>query len=272
MKLFSWFSRQKPPFSEVKPPETANVVVPQTFSVDTPTREALGRITRRDHCGCLERRTKVGKSGMPDLHVEEQDMSLVGWNKTVALIDSAAAEGNDVLTPSEHIPWEEWMTSITLPKEIGTLKRVKILRLYGSHLRRLPPEIGQMSALKELDVYTSYGLHWLPYEVLRCSNLRSSRMSTRALYGNRRTGLPFPRLREVSASLAPATCSVCNQPFGERAPRPYWTTQRVGTDFVPLLAHTCSDDCTASIPDAPPGYFPRPHKGGGGVGMPVSLR
>lgn len=269
MKLFSWFSRQKLP---LKPAETASVAAPRTFGTDTPTREALGRITKRDHCHCLDRRTKAGNPGMPDLHVEEQDTSLVGWSKTVALIDSAAAESDEVLTPSEHIPWEEWMTSITLPKEISALKQVKILRLYGSHLRRLPPEIGQMSALKELDAYTSYGLHWLPYEVLRCRNLTSSRMSTRALYGNRSTGLPFPHLREVSASLVPATCSVCDQPVGERTPRLYWTTQRVGTDMIPLLAHTCSDNCTAAIPDAPASYFPRPHKGGGGVGMPDTLR
>src|SRR5215831_8350394 len=115
-----------------------------------------------------------------------------------------------------------------------------------SHLRRLPPEIGRMTSLRELDIYTSYSLHWLPYEVSRCANLSASRMSTRALYGNGKTRLPFPRLSRPIERLLPATCSVCDQPFGERTPQPFWTTQRVGTDCVPLLIHGCSSACIDS--------------------------
>ena len=127
-----------------------------------------------------------------------------------------------------------------------------------------------MSSLRELDLYTSYSLHWLPYEVTRCASLNASRMSTRALYGNRKTRLPFPRLSWPIDVLLPATCSVCDRPFGERFPEPFWTTQRVGTDYVPLLVHSCSKACTDSVPSAPPGFFERPHKGGGGVGMPIA--
>jgi hypothetical protein len=166
------------------------------------------------------------------------------------------------------IPADEWSTVTTLPPSISDLTTVTTLRLYGSHLRRLPPEVGRMTALSKLDVYTSYSLHWFPYEITRCSALNDSRVSTRALYGNIKTRLPFPRLAGPIDTLAPPTCSVCDQPFGESGAQVLWTTQRVATDVVPLLIHSCSPECTSCIPDAPEGYYRRPHRGGGGVGMP----
>lgn len=160
------------------------------------------------------------------------------------------------------------MSVITLPPDIESLTEVKAVFTYGSHLRRLPPEIGRMNALEKLDLYTSYSLHWLPYEITRCARLRESRISTRALYGNRNTRLPFPRLDGPVEVLLPATCSVCDRSFGERAPQLFWLTLGVGTDTVPLLVHSCSKDCTLSLPQPPKHFFARPHKGGDGVGMP----
>ena len=250
-------------FDESSPP-------PRLFSIDPVTRAAIGRVTRRDHCGCLAARTKKGKPPVPTLHAEAQDPGAAGWAQVKDLIDRLAAAGATVFEPSAHVPWEQWMRVVTLPPTVASLTRVTDVRLYGSHLRRLPPEIGRMSSLRDLDVYTSYSLHWLPYEVTRCAHLRASRMSTRALYGNRSTRLPFPRLAGPVGVLAPTTCSVCDRPFDGRTPQPFWTTQRVGTDDVPLLVHSCSRACTDSVPSSPPGYFDRPHKGGGGVGMPVA--
>lgn len=276
MKLFGWLQRSMGNRDDARPAAVPNVTASNAaplLSIDAPTLEAARRITRREHCACLAVRTKSGAPQVPVLHSNEQDVSSPGWLKTQNLIRAAKANGVSTFTPSADMPWEEWMTVVTLPKEIANLTSVTTLRLYGSHLRRLPPEIGRMTRLADLDVYTSYSLHWLPYEVMRCKGLKDSRMSTRALYGNRNTGLPFPRLRGPIASLAPDTCSVCDQPFGENnMPRLYWTTQRVGTDHVPLLVHSCSDSCTDSIPDAPSGFFARPHKGGGGVGMPTDIR
>jgi hypothetical protein len=94
-------------------------------------------------------------------------------------------------------------------------------------------------------------------------------MSTPTLYGNKNTRLPFPRLSKTIPSLEPSTCSVCDRSFDDRAPQLYWTTQRVGTDYVPLLIHSCSMECVKSVKNAPQGFFERPHKGGGGVGMPL---
>jgi hypothetical protein len=238
------------------------------FSVDPATKAASQRVERGGHCACLQTRTKKGGPGVPNLHVEPQDLTPLGWGRIVEALRSCEEAGSSVFEPSAQIPANEWAGVITLPSEVGSLKMLKALRLYGSHLRRLPPELGRLSALENLDIYTSYSLHWLPYEVTRCIRLRETRMSTRALYGNRKTRLPFPRLSGVVETLLPDTCSVCDQPFGTASPRLYWTTLRVGTDNAPLLIHSCSEKCTALVPNAPAGYHPRPHKGGGGVGMP----
>jgi hypothetical protein len=203
------------------------------------------------------------------LHVDNQDPDVAGWSRTLDLVRSSTAQGAQVFEPAAHLPWDDWMKVVTLPEEIAELKTVKQVRLYGSHLRRLPPHIGRMVMLEELDIYTSYSLHWLPYEILRCSRLCRSRISTRALYGNRKTRLPFPQLSSPVEALIPQTCSVCDRPFGAVVPQLFWVTLRVGTDMVPLLIHSCSHDCTLSVPAAPANYFERPHQGGAGVGMPA---
>jgi len=248
------------------PPSDANA--PVLFSIDPVTKAAIARTVRGGHCPCLQTRTKKGSPSVPNLHVEPQNEGATGWIKLTTLVDEAAKAGAKVFEPSAHMPGPDWLQVITLPRTVAGLNRVRELRLYGSHLRRLPPEIGRMDALEVLDVYTSYSLHWLPYEVTRCARLRDSRMSIRALYGNRKTMLPFPRLHRPVETFAPETCSVCDRGFGERSPHLWWITLRVGTDTVPLLVHSCSKECTLSLPTPPSGYHPEPHKGGGGVGMP----
>jgi hypothetical protein len=237
--------------------------------MDTVTHAAAKRVRRRDHCGCLGPPMKQETPRDMCLHADKQDYGVAGWSHTLDLVRSSAAQGALVFEPSAHVPWDDWMQVVTLPDEIADLKTVQQVRLYGSHLRRLPPQIGRMVALEDLDIYTSYSLHWLPYEVLRCSRLCKSRISTRALYGNRNTRLPFPQLSRPVEALIPPTCSVCDRPFGEVTPQLFWVTLRVGTDTVPLLIHSCSHDCTLSVPSAPPNYFERPHKGGVDVGMPA---
>lgn len=237
------------------------------FSIDPATKAAIGRITRYEHCACLAVRKKSEAPLVPHLHVEPQDQSVAGWAQVTDLIERTTTA---ILEPSAQIPWKDWMRVITLPPQVASLKHVTEMRLYGSHLRRLPPEIGRLTSLRELDIYRSYSLHWLPYEITRCADLSVSRMSTRALYGNRKTRLPFPRLSRPIEVLLTTTCSVCDQLFADRTPEPFWTTQRIGTDCVPLLIHSCSSACINAVPSAPSGFFERPHKGGGGVGMPIA--
>lgn len=68
--------------------------------------------------------------------------------------------------------------------------------------------------LLAFEPYTSYSLHWFPYELTRCMNLRDSTVSTRALYGNIKYRPAFPRLHPRGASAAlPA-----HDEFGRRRP------------------------------------------------------
>lgn len=241
---------------------------PRTFAVDLVTKAAAERISVRSHCRCLAVRGKTGVPSVPKLHTGVQDRQVPGWAQVIELIETELQSDSLIFEPSASIAWDDWIGMITLPPAIARLAGVREVRLYGSHLQRLPPEIGRMASLEDLDIYTSYSLHWLPYEVTRCTSLARTRVSRRALYGNINTRLPFPRLDRPIEALVPDTCSVCDRPFGHAVPLPLWTTLRVGTDVVPLLVHSCSKDCTYSIPRSPPGYYPRPHRGGGGVGMP----
>lgn len=242
---------------------------PKLFSVDPATKAATARTGPRLFCPCLYNQTKKGTLIVSAMHTEAQDETQPGWRRVCELAGKVATDSSEVFEPSAHIDWDDWSNVITLPAQISALSHVTKIRLYGSRLRRIPSEIGRLTALRDLDIYTSYFLHWLPYEITRCKALGASRMSTRALYGNAKTLLPFPRLSGPVETLAPSTCSVCDRAFGERTPHMWWTTQRVGTDIVPLLVHSCSTECTESIPNSPPGFFQRPHKGGGGVGMPT---
>jgi hypothetical protein len=219
-------------------------------------------------CECLPEHARLGAALSPTLHTEEQDESVAGWRQLTKLVEELARSEAEHLAPGKHIAWEDWQHVITLPREVATLTRLREFHAYGSNLRRLPPEIGRIPFLRKLDIYTSYALHWLPYEIVRCEHLYWSAMSTRTLYGNKKTRLPFPRLTGPVDVLLPETCSVCDRSFEGRAPQVCWTTQRIGTDDVPLLIHGCSKSCIDSVPSAPPGYVARPHKGGSEVQLP----
>ncbi len=204
------------------------------------------------------------------LHTEVQDISSDSWKSLEAYISKVHADGSDELNPIVGIGPERWEQIVTLPASIGTLRSVKVLSLYGSHLVRIPPEIGGMTNLEEFDPYTSRCLHWFPYEITRCKNLKRSRVSTRCLYGNYKYRPPFPRLPQVSTTLTPATCSVCGGPFLQQVPHQVWISLRVATDVLPLLVHACSDRCRKNLPKPADGYLQRPHQGGLDVEQPPS--
>jgi len=204
------------------------------------------------------------------LHLEPQDTSLPGWQALLELVDLAARDGREVFAPKQELGPELWQDVITLPPSIATLKGVKKLDLYRSHLLRLPPEIGGMERLVQFIPYTSYGLHWFPYEITHCRKLRASTVSTRALYGNRKYRPPFPSLDSVVPELVPAVCSVCGQPLDASSVEQVWISLGVGTDVLPLLVNACSPACVASLPAPAEGYVPVPHKGGPALVQPLA--
>jgi hypothetical protein len=205
-------------------------------------------------------------------HDEIQNMQCDAWKSLETYILKVAADGSDELNPIAGIGPEKWEQITTLPSSIWTLQSVKVLNLYGSHLVRIPPEIGEMTNLEEFDPYTSYRLHWFPFEITRCKNLRLSRVSTRALYGNYKFRPPFPRLPSISCHFTPASCSVCHGPFTSSGPRQVWISLAVATDVLPLLVHACSAECIEQLPAPARGYVSKPHQGGLDVEQPLSGR
>jgi len=78
----------------------------------------------------------------------------------------------------------------TLPRDF-----TKVVKTFWcTKLNRILPETGEMEALEYFDPYTSYDLHWFPYEITNCKNLKDSRVSTRARYGNFKNRMGFPQL------------------------------------------------------------------------------
>lgn len=204
-------------------------------------------------CGCLQ-------EGNPQrLHDELQDTECDAWKHLLQLVERAARDRAPRFEPRSDLSAEEWRKIVTLPASIGTLQYVERLELYGSHLVRVPPEIGGMASLRYFDPYTSYRLHWLPYELTRCANLRDSRVSTRALYGNSKFHPGFPDLRQERGPTT-GVCSVC----GRSPPTLFqrWITLWVGTDNLPLLVNACTSRCLEQLPSPSEGYAPHPHQGG----------
>ena len=196
------------------------------------------------------------------LHTERQDTTAPGWARLVELIDQAARDSREEFSPVREMPPEQWAQITELPASIAKLKSVKHLILYGSSLVRIPPEIGEMSSLEQFTPYTSYRLHWFPFEISRCAKLKESTVSTRALYGNFKFRAPFPKLPQLHEANVPPKCSVCNAPFGDATPLQYWISSLIGSDVLPLLVHACSERCLSRLPKPPDGYVQFPHQGG----------
>lgn len=221
-------------------------------------------------CACLEPQYGNRRFGSLLLHSETVDQQGEAWKCLEELIEVTVKNGSTEFSPGRVMPPKLWKQITTLPVSIAKLTSVKRLYLYGSNLVRLPPEIGAMQNLEELDIYTSYRLHWLPYEVTRCPNLKLSRASTRALYGNFKYRPPFPKLGNDSAGNRDIVrnCSVCNQLLHRESIRQVWITIMVATDVFPLLVNACSDECVERLPKPAQGYVDRPHVGGVEVKQP----
>jgi hypothetical protein len=232
------------------------------------SKEAGANSVPRPLCHCLDPQYDKDRWRELKLHTEEQDTSCSGWARLLELIEEAAKDGREEFSPGREMTPEQWSQITTLPASIAKLKAVKHFILYGSSLVRIPPEIGEMSGLEQFTPYTSYRLHWFPYEITRCRNLKHSTVSTRAIYGNFKYRPPFPKLPQPHPSYTPAKCSVCNSPFGNSMPLQYWVSLGIATDVLPLLVHACSRECLSRIPTPPEAYVQTPHQGGLGLNQP----
>jgi hypothetical protein len=258
---------------------TSDEVQPQVFV--NQFAEAVGpgpQQVAHQRCQCVGFSKRTRPMAVT-FHGERQDTTSAGWLRMIELIDEAAADRREVFRPLAEMTAEERRDLITLPRSIGRLTSVKHLVLYGSNLVRIPPEIGLMSGLERFDPYTSYRLHWFPYELTRCAALVDSTVSTRAIYGNFKHRPPFPALRGVTrgdlTDLDPyvhgtegvRTCSVCDQPIGDEMHQ-VWISQTAGTDVWPLLVNACSQACVDALPPGARNHVATPHRGGPNVVQP----
>ena len=237
-------------------------------------------VPSRDLCRCLgqrlERPPRIVK-----FHKDRQDTEAAGWQRLTELIEEAAEDRREEFKPLSQLSPEHRRQIVTLPPTIGKLTAVRHLVLYGSNLVRIPPEIGMMTGLEEFTPYTSYRLHWFPYELTRCPNLKRSTVSTRALYGNFKYRPPFPELVSETdriGALKPGTwgatsiqtCSICDSPVGTSGPLQVWISLRVATDVLPLLVNACSTACVEALPTPAETYIQTPHRGGPTVQQPTA--
>lgn len=212
-------------------------------------------------CDCLKPQFDGGNFGELNFHAEVQDTTCDAWRFLEAMIQSVISDNSEEFAPGLAMKPEMWSQIVVLPQSIANLKSVRKLYLYGSHLVRIPPEIGEMENLEEFDAYTSYRLHWLPYEITRCQKLKRSRMSTRALYGNYKYRPPFPRLG-IEHKMSVEKCSVCQRTLSPGSINQVWISLRIATDVLPLLVNACSEECVQRLPPPFKGYVNHPHKGG----------
>jgi hypothetical protein len=262
--------------------------VPQVFSNrwagGSGTTGGGGPIMGR--CACMAY-SRTSQQGPTFFHPERQDTSAPGWLRLLELIEQAAEDGREVFRPLVELTAEQRRQVITLPPTIAKLKAVKHLNLYRSNLVRIPPQIGQMDSLREFTPYTSYRLHYFPYEITRCASLRDSTMSTRAVYGNFKHRPPFPRLAPaptagdgldmldldpgVWGTTAIRGCSVCDQPFEAARLRQVWISLHVsGGDVMPLLVNACSQECVEALPAPAAAHVQHVHTGGPDVVQPTT--
>ncbi|MFZ6009561.1 MAG: leucine-rich repeat domain-containing protein [Bacteroidota bacterium] len=200
-----------------------------------------------------------------------QDRTSVAWRKLCDYVDKVEEEKREEFSPLEELGSELFSQIYTLPESISKLKHVKKVWLYGSCLKRIPPEIGEMESLEYFDPYNSYDLHWFPYEITHCKNLKQSRVSTRALYGNYKNRMGFPSLKNNPVRYLGdiVYCSVCKKQMTYDATNQLWVTARVATDILPLLANLCSQECESKLLKPPEHYVQFPHKGGSELEQPT---
>ncbi|MFE3107315.1 leucine-rich repeat domain-containing protein [Kitasatospora indigofera] len=235
-----------------------------------PAATTEGRSAQQDRCNCFDQ-VRATNWRRVAFHTEQQDTAAPGWLRLLELVEEAAADGREEFHPLRGLSAGERRQIVTLPPTIARLTAVREFGLYGSNLVRIPPEIGAMTSLETFDPYTSYRLHWFPYELTRCPALRRSTVSTRALYGNEKIRPPFPPLDPKAGGAgagAGGACSVCDGPAAR--PRRVWISLRVATDVLPLLVNACSAACVAALPTPPEGYVRSPHSGGPTVRQPTA--
>src|SRR5262249_45113555 len=101
--------------------------------------------TRRPDCVCFEAGYHNRKWPEVQLHTQPQDTECDAWKRLLDKVERAAADQREEFALWPELSPTDRYHIVTLPPTIAKLKSVKRLHLYGSHLTRIPPEIGEMA-------------------------------------------------------------------------------------------------------------------------------
>eukprot|EP01084_Bolivina_argentea_P150102 262127_1 len=85
-----------------------------------------------------------------------------------------------------------------LPDNIGHLNNLEIFDITGSPILCLPSSIGKLKNLQKIDFYCSRRCRYVPYEILNCISLKSTKMGTSRLYANHKNNLLLPPLPKTN--------------------------------------------------------------------------
>lgn len=223
-------------------------------------------------CGCFSQEN-TNHGSIPSVHNERQNTNCESWHKLLELVDSAKKTGVEEFAPFREMTPAERGDIVTLPPSIDQLASVRRFDVYGTCLVRIPPEIGQMESLEIFAPYTSYALHWFPYELTHCPRLSFVCVSTRAIYGNYKYRPPFPCIYDLADSdaadlVTSEKCSVCDSSLDNGVVIRRWISLQVANNVLPLLVNACSMSCLENLPETPSHYAIGPHEGGPNVFQP----
>jgi uncharacterized protein (TIGR02996 family) len=195
---------------------------------------------RRSRCPCY----RGEPPSLERLHDERQDTEAPAWRRLEEEIRAASDDGGELFAPLRPYRRDHWLQIVTVPPSIGELLHVRALDLNGAQLFRLPPELGNLRHLEYLRLSSSRGLHWLPFELTRCTRLiglegppRSYDAARPRLVPDRPPpGLPGWHARE-------RLCSVCETAYVDEQRHRDFVARRLGGHDVVLLVNACSAGC-----------------------------
>ena len=218
----------------------------------------------RDHLKRLDSLPLTWAEMIPHQDDYSSDKHSHAFAKAQQIIEDAKKQCARKLVFRTLMSSDEYQDLVAVPKSIGDLGDLKELDLYASNLTFIPREISKCTSLRKFVSYTSYRLHWFPYEITQCLSLVDSTVSTRALYGNYKFRPPFPNLRRhrISVYDDDPWCSICRKRGQVMDFHQYWISLPVATDVIPLLITVCSDSCLKEVGHSPEGYIQGTHEGG----------
>jgi len=171
--------------------------------------------------------------------------------------------------PLNSITWLKGLKVLILgnawtefPKIVTEIKSLEYIKFTLTKIEHIPRDIYKLSNLMYFETYMNYSLHYLPFEIVHCANLKSYTISRRARYGV--SPHVYPKLEPLPLNLTQPPepkkdfCSVCLKSCA--VTYQLWTERIIGQyDKMPLLVHVCSNQCLSKIEQIDTSHLKQPY-------------